>query len=209
MSNKRRKGSALKKASNTRSRKDVIEAHYVDGVYDKDGELVIRPCSQEEKDWLEQFYEETVVTNFLHGKGMREKSREIKNLIECDEYKKYHKLEKSTKDKKEKAQYAEMKKLIRKQNMEVHECRISMLREQLQDLRDKYLMFSDPEEHKKFYRENNKRNNDLLNNVYVQEITPEIVDELYLETMGDIDFEEDLIESIDWGDLTDLEEGDE
>lgn len=203
MSTKRRKGSALKKASNTRARKDVIEAHYVDGVYDNKGNQVIRPCTEEEKDWLEQFYEETVVTNFLHGKGMREKSKEIKNLIECEEYKQYHRLQKQAKTNKEKTEFAELKKLIRKQNMEIHEKELSKLHEEMQDLREKYLIFSDPEDHKKFYRENNKRNNDLLNNVRVQEITPDLVDGLYLEVMGDIDFEEELINSIDWSDFED------
>ena len=179
MSKKRRKGSALKKASNTRSRNNVIEAQYIDGVFNKKGELVIRPCTEEEKEWLNQFYEETVVTNFLHGKGMREKSREIKSIIHCDEYKKYLELEKAEKNPKKKSEYAEMKKLIRKQNLEIHSEEINTLKEELQDLREKYLMFSNPEDHKKFYRENNKRNNDLMNNVYVQEITPDVVDELF------------------------------
>ena len=76
--NKRRKHSGLKKSHNTKARRHVIEADYVDGVYNSKGERVIRPLTEEEKDWLNKFYEETVVTNFLHGKGMKEKNKEIK-----------------------------------------------------------------------------------------------------------------------------------
>lgn len=197
MSKKRRKGSALKKASNTRSRRSVIEADYVNGVYDKNGKQVIRPLNEEEKEWLERYYEETVVTNFLHGKGMREKSGEIKNILECDEYKKLAKEQKGVTTHKEKNRIKELKKLLKEQNLDNNAEEVAKLKDELQDLRDQHLLYPDPEDHKTFYKENNKRNVDALNNGRIEEFTPEIMDKLYLEAQGGVDMEDVFIYNIE------------
>lgn len=55
---------ALKKDLNLRSRRDYIEPEYINGVYDENGRQVIRALTAEEKEWLNKFYEETVVTSF-------------------------------------------------------------------------------------------------------------------------------------------------
>jgi hypothetical protein len=61
---KRAKHPALKPGLNTKGRLDYIEADYINGVRDENGVLVIRPLTEEEKDWLNQFYQETIITNF-------------------------------------------------------------------------------------------------------------------------------------------------
>ena len=50
-----------------KSRQDSIETEYVDGVCDSDGNQVIRALNEEEKDWLNQFYKETVSANLKNA----------------------------------------------------------------------------------------------------------------------------------------------
>ncbi len=195
--NKRRKHSGLKKSHNTKARRHVIEADYVDGVYNSKGERVIRPLTEEEKDWLNKFYEETVVTNFLHGKGMKEKNKEIKSLLHCEEYKKLSQEQKEATTKQEKERFKELKKLIKEQNMDDYGEEIEELREELQDLRDQHLLYPDPEDHKIFFTENNHRNNDVLNKARLEEFKPEIMDKLQAEVLKDLDYEEYLIDLIE------------
>lgn len=49
---------------NLKSRRDYIEPEYVDGVCDENGKRVIRPLNEEEKAWLNKFYQETIITTF-------------------------------------------------------------------------------------------------------------------------------------------------
>lgn len=55
---------ALRKELNVKTRADYIEPDYIDGVYNKDGKCVIRPLTEEEKEWLNKFYEESIITSF-------------------------------------------------------------------------------------------------------------------------------------------------
>jgi len=55
---------ALRKELNTKVRRPYIEADYVNGVYNENGEQVIRPLTEEETAWLNKFYKEVIVTNF-------------------------------------------------------------------------------------------------------------------------------------------------
>jgi hypothetical protein len=54
----------LNPALNLKSRKDYIEPDYVDGVYDETGAMVIRPLTDDEKAWLNKYYQETIITSF-------------------------------------------------------------------------------------------------------------------------------------------------
>lgn len=47
-------------------RREFVETEYVNGVYSESGEMLIRPLTDEEKDFLNRFYEETVHANFKH-----------------------------------------------------------------------------------------------------------------------------------------------
>lgn len=60
----RAKYPALDKALNTKARRDYIEPEYINGVFDGEGRQVIRPLTADEKEWLNKFYEETIVTSF-------------------------------------------------------------------------------------------------------------------------------------------------
>ena len=71
---------ALEKGLNVKSRKDFIEVDYVNGVKNSNGEQVIRPLNEEEKAFLNQFYEETVVTNFSHDVRIKHLNKRRKDI---------------------------------------------------------------------------------------------------------------------------------
>jgi len=56
----------LKKELTLKSRQDFLETEYVDGVYDKEGKQVIRGLNDEEQEWLNKFYKETLSASFGH-----------------------------------------------------------------------------------------------------------------------------------------------
>lgn len=188
---------ALKKGLNVRSRKDVIEVDYVNGVYDQNGKQVIRALNEEEKAWLNQFYEETVVTNFSHGEGMKDVAEVIKKIEQCDEFKKLKKQQKESTTYQERARIKELKKLLKAQNRDDNAEEIENLETELQDLRDKYLFYPNKEDHKRFYNENNRRNIDLFNKCFIEEFTEENVDHYMMQALETIDFELLMIEEIE------------
>lgn len=71
---------ALQKKLNLKMRSDYIESDYINGVYDEKGNQVIRPLTDEEKQFLNDFYEETVNANFLHDTELRDIHKKVKEL---------------------------------------------------------------------------------------------------------------------------------
>ena len=74
------KNPALKRQYNLKVRRDYIEPDYIDGVYNDNGELLIRALTDEEKEWLNKFYEETVCASFKGEESLyteKEDRREI------------------------------------------------------------------------------------------------------------------------------------
>jgi len=55
---------ALRREYNTKSRHFFIETDYINGVKNDHGRQVLRPLTEEEKEWLNKFYDETVNANF-------------------------------------------------------------------------------------------------------------------------------------------------
>lgn len=153
---------------NLPSRKDLIETNYINGVRNKDGELVIRPLNDEEKTFLNKFYEETIITNFLHNKDLRTLSKIKKSILEDDiilelkEKIKTLKEEKHTEEVLKKIKnLKEIIKITKKQNEETFNERLTDLEDQMQDLREEHLLYPDKNDHKRFYNANNSRNNCL------------------------------------------------
>lgn len=60
----RAKYPALNQSLNTKDRRYFIETDYINGVYDANGQEVIRPLNDEEKAFLNKFYEESLITTF-------------------------------------------------------------------------------------------------------------------------------------------------
>ena len=159
----RSKYPALDKGLNLKSRKDYIEPEYIDGVKNNHGETVIRPLTEDEKAWLNQFYEETVITNFLHDKQLRDLNTVKKRIIEDEtvqtlkaELKKLK--ENKTENKKRIRQLSEIIKITKKQNEEMYAEDLEFIEEELKDRREDVLLYPDKEDHKRFYNENNSRN---------------------------------------------------
>lgn len=159
---------ALNKGLNTLSRKDYIEPDYVDGVYDKDGKKVIRSLTEEETEWLNQFYEESIITNFYHDKELKHLNKMKKRIIEDETVQQLNvKLKELQKDKSKNSKkikdFKEIIKLTKKQNEETYSDKLNEIEEELNDLRQEKLLYPDKEDHKQFYKDNNSRNSCIFN----------------------------------------------
>lgn len=157
---------------NLSSRKDYIEPDYINGVRDKDGKEVIRPLTDSEKEWLNKFYEETVVTNFFHEPELKKLNRIKKSIIQDDTVKELQKEVKELSENKNLnktriKQLKEIIKLTKKQNEETYADQLEDIEEDLQEARDKYLFYPDKEDHKIFYGDNNARNACIFNKMRI------------------------------------------
>ena len=114
-------------------RQDYIEPEYIDGVYDKDGNQLIRPMNDTEKRFLNSFYEEVIGANFIHDSELSSLSKELKTL---------KKLENLTED---------------------QEDELMRLQLEYYALADEVLLYPDSEDQKKLYGENNARNRCVYN----------------------------------------------
>lgn len=54
----------LEKKFTLQRRQEFLDTDYVKGTINSDGEVVIRKLTRDERDWLNQFYKETLNTNF-------------------------------------------------------------------------------------------------------------------------------------------------
>jgi hypothetical protein len=197
---------ALNKGVNLSSRKDYIEPDYVDGVYDKDGKRVIRALNDEEKAWLNQYYEETVVTNFFHQPELKNLNKYKKAIIQDDIVqdllKEVKELEKNKPaNKKRIRELKEIIKLTKKQNEETYAKQLEHLEEELQEAREKYLLYPNKEDHKQFYNDNNSRNNCLFNRSKMMHVLDNLeieeFDTYVYRLLEKVDIEEVMIEKIE------------
>lgn len=133
--NRRRKSKypALSRKYNLKLRQDYIEPDYVNGVFNDKGEMVIRPLNDEEKEFLNKFYEEVIGANFLYDDDLKNIHEEMKVL-----------------KKKKKLTKEETTELERLQD--VYYRRINEI-----------LLYPDEEDRRQLYRENNQRNSCLMN----------------------------------------------
>jgi hypothetical protein len=185
---------ALDKRKNLPSRQDLIDFDYLGKLSDK------------ELTFLNNFVEETVVTNFAHHKLIKGLQSKKKRIIEDETVQ-------DLKSKVEalKAQYGEntpeIKQLmlvirdLKKQNEETYYDDIEGIESELTALREQFLLYPDKEDHKVFYSENNARNMCLLNKKKLErrldELLPDKYDEFADEAMYEDDAEEELINRLE------------
>ena len=133
----------LKHAMNIKSRKDFIEADYVDGVKGIDGGYGIRPLNEEEKDWLNKYYKEVINTNGLQDGVPKE-------LLALN--RKLRKAYTKAKNDKNQPVMDVLKRSIEICEQDIEECRenAGALYPSCEDVRD-------------LYRENNHRNRCIYN----------------------------------------------
>lgn len=82
---KKNKYNPLNKQGTVKTRQDFIEADYVEGVFDRKGNMVIRPMTQEEIDWLSRFYQETEHSTFQTNEKIKKQEDLYKQL--CRDFK--------------------------------------------------------------------------------------------------------------------------
>lgn len=199
---------ALERGLNLKSRKDFIEVDYVDGVRNKNGELVIRAMTDEEKKWLNQYYEETVVTNFLHHPDLKRLNREKKDIIECALVRKLKsQVDNIKEDYPDQVELIkelkEMIKLTKEQNSEKFAQELRQIEDSMQNIRDAVLLYPDKEDHKQFYKENNKRNVCIYNSCKktgtLLEFDTDAYDTFMSKNLNNVDHEMLLVTQLDKG----------
>lgn len=143
---KKEKYPNLKKDLNLKGRRDYIDTHYVDGVYDEKGNKVIRELNEEEKKWLDEFYRCNVNASFTEKTDI---------FTELDEQKR----------REVKVDLRTIKKEIEKIQKEINEHHISIneLVEKKALLEDDYDKLYSKDIKKQIYDENNSRNRCLYN----------------------------------------------
>lgn len=197
---------ALNKYFNVNSRFDYIECDYIDGIKDDKGNYVLRPLNEEEKKFLNNFYEETVVTNFTRDPELKALQTKINKLIKDpvvhDLIAQYKAIEEH--NIKNKQRIRDLKKLIRKiktENIEEMNNEISKLKARIEVVRQEKLLYPDSEDHKMFYKENNHRNNCIFNKAKIMntltEFSSDVYDEFFYKNNGFTDYEDLLISLIE------------
>jgi len=178
---------------NLSSRKDYIEPNYINGVFDKNGQKVIRELTPKEIEFLNQFYEETIVTNFYHDPELKRLQKKKREIIEDSTVQEIKSEVKRLEENKEanRKRIRELKEVIRitkKQNEETFSDKLANLEKDIQELREELLLYPDTEDHKLFYNENNSRNSCIFNK---KRITGKLSDlnieeyEAFLSSHGD------------------------
>ena len=169
----------LQPGLNLKIRKDYIEADYINGVKNENGETVIRALNDEEKEFLDQFYKEYINTNGLNPqdtKEFRDFRKEIKKEIkECTCSEKLKFLEE-----------------------ELRRCE-----EIIEEIREENdVMFSGNEDVRGLYEANNSRNRDLYNHRKVRGMLIDLDVESYDKFVSDLidksghDYENVIIEDL-------------
>lgn len=200
----RTKYSALDRSKNLPSRKDYIEVEYINGVVDEDGNTVIRPLNKEEKEFLNKFYEETIVTNFTHNPEIKRLTKLRREMIEDDnvnlirqEIKQLKEDEQKNKDRLK--ELKEVLKLTKKQNMEKYYDKIVHIENELNELREKHLLHPNKDQHKEFYNQNNSRNSCIFNKKKTERRLDQLDYEIYNNEYrcDSINYEDNLIDELD------------
>lgn len=199
---------ALEKNYNLPSRADFIEPDYVNGVYDDEGNCLIRPCTDEEKKFLNDFYSETVITDFYHHPELRRLMRKKMALVNNDpNLKGIKKKIKSTKNKKEKSRLKAIRNEIKKQIKEKHSETLNEIENEIREIQEKELLYSNKEMHKVFYNENNNRNNCVYNKMKTNYKLDYYESIDYDSTINsNIDYEDKLIEQLERSMYEELED---
>lgn len=158
---------ALHKKYNLRMRQDYIEPDYVNGTFNRDGEMVIRPLNTEEKKFLNAFYEEVIGSNFIHDNVLKKLHLEMMEL--------------------------KRKEILTEEESET----LSRLQLEYYARADDVLLYPDHEDQKKLYGENNARNRCLYNRTksigILDELNDCTYDEFHRNVYGDPDSAEELI----------------
>jgi len=79
----------LSREKNLKSRRYFIETDYVNGLYDENGNQVMRPLNPEEMEWLNQFYKEDLCVNRKNSVHYDESDDKLWSELYHDNYARY------------------------------------------------------------------------------------------------------------------------
>jgi len=144
-----------------------MDTEYINGVYDDEGNELIRPLNYEEKTFLNTFYEEVVGANFIHDAELRRFKREMEKIKE-----------------KEELTDQDAQQLMHLQLMYCQRA-------------DEVLIYTDQEDQNALYGENNARNRCIFNihktTGFMEELSEESFDEIHANVYSDPENSERLI----------------
>ena len=157
---------------NLKSRWEYIETEYINGVFDKQGNRLIRELTKEEKEWLDKFYRETVNANFTGNKEIYELTKRLSFVKKLASYpEKLMKLRKNNYNNKNDAKIEEIEKFL-----ELHKYTkfgmmppksldrvITNLNKKIINLKADLNFYSTKDDEKSIYEENNSRNRCIYN----------------------------------------------
>lgn len=131
----------------------------MNGIFDDEGNEIMRPWNEKEKEFMNKFYEETVNANFVANPELRRKRKELKQV----------QLKLAEINPKFTDNIRELSKVERKLDKEVTK------------LREEHLLYPDPKDHKKIYAEDYGNKMCILSDRKSKGCLLEHRDELYEE----------------------------
>ena len=177
---------ALDQSVNLLSRKDFIEVDYINGLYDENGKEIMRPLTEEEKSWLNKFYSETLITDFLYDNKIRRLHKLKKDLVRDDFVKELERQLKEAKDKQNEDNQIILEEQItnlKKLNKNVYKKEIEEINKEIEKIQKEVLLYPDKNNRKEFYDANNARNRDIYNRAKKRgrliELDPDEYDKYY------------------------------
>ena len=154
------KSAALRKEFTIKRREHLIEADYVSGIYDSEGNELMRPLTEFEEEWLNQFYTETVHADYSRHPEIKRLNKIKNNIVFTKEVKDIMNQYPSSKGgnlRKLKEQVKNLKKDNIENNQEEYDKVVAELEQVKKSV---MLTYNNKSE---IYKENRCRNEDLYN----------------------------------------------
>lgn len=119
----------------------------------------MRPLTEEEKSWLNQFYSETVHADYYNHPELNSLNKKKKLILECKKCKKLENDLRKENDKKKKKEIRKQINQLKKENKEKNLSEIEKLESEIEEVKNKVMLTYDKKN--EIYKENRLRNRDL------------------------------------------------
>ena len=153
------KNSSLQKQYTIKRREHLIETDYIDGIYDKNGIECMRPLTDDEKQWLNQYYTETVHADYSKHPEVKKLNKQKNNIVFDDNIKKKMDEYQGAEDKTELNRMKRVVRDLKKVNISENQEEYNRLMMELEQVKSAVMLTYDIKS--EIYKENKKRNEDL------------------------------------------------